>query len=110
MLKASQLHHGAFLDGAAFASLCVQEFDGIEKCRNIPASGDRFNLSLFSRELYKVLDGTCVVSETERWFDALHPLSEPKKRRYPLDHLVYSGLLQWASFALNVDVQSVESF
>ena len=98
------MHHGAFLDGTAIVSLCVKEFDGFEKGRNIPASGDRFNLSLFGCELYKVLDSTVVAAERERWFNALHPLSKPKKRRYPLDHLVSSGLLQWASLVLNVDV------
>ena len=86
--KASQLHHGAFLDGTVFASLCVQEFEGFKKGRNIPASDDCFNLLLFGRKLYEVLDGTGVAAERGRWFDALHPLSKPKQRRYPLDHLV----------------------
>ena len=78
-LKASQLHHGAFLDSTEFPSLCVQEFDGIEKCRNIPASGDLFNLALFGRKLFKVLECTGVAAEKEHWLDAFHPLSEPKK-------------------------------
>ena len=63
--KASQLHHGAFLDGTVFASLCVQEFEGFKKGRNIPASDDCFNLLLFGRKLYEVLDGTGVAAERE---------------------------------------------